>query len=91
MAGYIIRIITENRIVDIESGDTGAKLPPHQFKTGDVVELTPQGGGKGPGKKEGENDGKTSGVVLRVTEIKLVVALDDATLALEALSCFWKM
>ncbi|KAJ9055819.1 hypothetical protein DSO57_1039270 [Entomophthora muscae] len=57
-----------------------------------MVELSPQGGGKGPGKKaEGENDGKTSGVVLRVTEVKLVVAMDDATLALEALSCFWKM
>ncbi|KAI0240266.1 hypothetical protein L0F63_000017 [Massospora cicadina] len=78
------------RIVDVEPSDR-AKLPPHRFKAGDVVELAPQGGGKAVGKAGGGRDGYASGVVLRVAEGKVVVALDETALALEGLACFWKV
>ncbi|PVV03024.1 hypothetical protein BB560_002506 [Smittium megazygosporum] len=57
--------------------ETGSKLVPNQFKTGDVVELYSFGTGKKKEPEKGSNKNTLSGIVVKITEVRVVVSCEN--------------
>lgn len=65
-------------VLDLEPDSaTGGELPEHGLRTGDIVKVMEMVGGSAKKKEIGDSERKgVSGVVIRVQEAKVCVALD---------------